>query len=270
MIINHNMSSQFADRMLKKQMSGFSKSLEKIASGERINYARDDASGLAVSEKFRSQIKGLMQAERNAQGGITFISTAEGSLQEVHSILHRVRELAIQAGNGIYTPDDRKLMQMEVSQLINEIDRVSQSTEFNKFKILDGSLNKLDLQIGPNMSQNISVSISTMNSRVLGLNDVSLSTPDTANIAIGKVDSAVNSISAQRAAFGAVENRLLHTVSYLERATESFQKAESLIRDTDMTSEIIDLTKHQILTQSSAAIEAQANLMPNLVLRLLE
>ena len=269
MIINHNMSAQFADRLLKKQMFGFSKSMQKIASGERINSAGDDASGLAVSEQLRSQIRGLMQAGKNAQSGISFIQVAEGSLQEVHSILHRVRELSIQGANGIYSNSDRNLMQVEVSQLISEIDRVATATEFNRFKILDGSLQSLRLHVGANADQSISVFINTMTSRALGVDSVSVSTADKANEAIGRIDNAVNIISKQRASFGAVESRLNHTVSSIGRIAESSQYAESLIRDTDMSSEVVDFTKYQILAQTATAVEVQANLMPNLVMQLL-
>lgn len=269
MIINHNMSSQFANRMLNLQNKKFSKSLQKIASGERINSAGDDASGLAVSEKLRSQIRGLIQAEKNAQTGISFLQTAEGSLQEVHSILHRIRELAIQAANGIYSLEDRSLMQIEVSQLVREIDRIATTTEFNRFKILDGSIQSIKLHVGPNADQAVSIFINTMTSRALGVETISLSTADKANEAIGMVDNAVNIISKQRASFGALENRLDHTVSNLSYTAENLQNAESIIRDTDMSSEIINFTKSQILMQTSAAVLVQANLMPNLVLQLL-
>ncbi len=269
MIINHNMSANFANRMLKSQYRDFSKSLEKIASGERINSAGDDASGLAVSEKLRSQIRGLHQAGRNAQNGISFIQTAEGSLQEVHSILHRVRELSIQSANGIYARDDRSMIQIEVSQLVSEIDRIATTTEFNRFKILDGSLQNLNLHVGPNSDQSISISINTMTSRALGVDSVSISTAEKANESLGRVDNAVNIISKQRASFGAVENRLNHTLASLEQSAESLQRAESIFRDTDMSSEAVNYTKHQILTQTSAATLVQANLMPNIVLQLL-
>ncbi|HQM88933.1 MAG TPA: flagellin [Exilispira sp.] len=269
MIINHNMSAQFANRLLKSQLGMLGKSIEKISSGERINNAGDDASGLAVSEKLRSQIRGLKQAEKNVQNGISFLQTAEGSLQEVHSILHRIRELAIQAANGIYSMDDRMLVQIEVGQLVDEIDRIATSTEFNKFKILDGTLQSVRLHVGPNADQFITLKMSTMTSRALGVNGVSLSTPDSANVAIAKVDAAVNNLSSQRASLGATQNRLMHTAASVSQAAESLQSAESLIRDTDMSTEIVELTKNQVLVQSSTAVLAQANLIPNLVLELL-
>lgn len=269
MIINHNMSANFANRMLKAQYRGFTKSLEKLSSGERINSAGDDASGLAVSEKLRSQIRGLIQAGKNAQNGISFIQTAEGSLQEVHSILLRTRELAIQAANGVYSIEDRNMIQLEVAQLVDEIDRISTTAEFNKFKILDGSLKSLRLHVGPNADQAFSIPISTMTSRALGLEGISISTVEKANEAIGRVDNAVNIISTQRASFGAAQNRLFHTVASLEQAAESLQGAESLIRDTDMSSEVLEFTKYQLLTQTSSSVLVQANLMPNIVLQLL-
>jgi len=269
MIINHNMSAQFANRMLKTQLGLLDKSIEKVSSGERINSAGDDASGLAVSEKLRSQIRGLQQVEKNVQNGISFLQTAEGSLGEVHSILHRIRELSIQAANGIYSQDDRMLMQIEVSQLVNEIDRIATSTEFNRFKILDGSIQSIRLQVGPNADQNLTVYVNTMTSRAIGVKGLSLSTPESANAAIGKIDAAVNLISTQRASFGATQNRLMHTSSSVAQAAESLQSAESLIRDTDMSTEIIELTKRQVMAQTATAVLAQANLMPNLVLHLL-
>jgi len=270
MIINHNMSAQFANRLLKSQLMQLGKSVEKISSGERINNAGDDASGLAVSEKLRSQIRGLRQVEKNVQNGISFLQTAESSLQEVHSILHRIRELGIQAANGIYSMDDRMLMQIEVKQLVDEIDRIATTTEFNKFKILDGSINSVRLHVGPNADQAIYMKLSTMTSRALGVADVSLSTPESANVTISKVDSAVNRLSSQRAELGATQNRLMHTSASVAQAAESLQSAESLIRDTDMSTEIIELTKNQVLVQSSTAVLAQANLVPNLVLELLK
>jgi flagellin len=246
------------------------KSIEKLASGLRINRAGDDASGLAVSETLRSQIRGLRQAQRNAFDSISFIQTAEGSLQEVHSILHRVRELAVQSANAIYSEQDRALLQIEVSQLIQEIDRIAESTEFNRFKILDGSNRDFQFQIGANPGQSISVVMKTMTSAAIGVSGVNMQSVSSANDALRRVDEAVDTVSRQRANFGAVANRLEHVVSSLAIAEENFQAAESRIRDTNMATEIVNFMRLKILQDAGAAMLMQANLRPESVMRLLD
>jgi flagellin len=289
MIINHNISALYANKELKFRAWDTQKDIEKLSSGMRINRAGDDASGLAVSEKMRAQIRGLRQAERNSQDGISFIQTTEGYLQEVQNILHRIRELAIQASNGIYTIEDRMQIQVEVSELVDEIDRVASQGQFNKMSMLTGRfanpaaggipLASMWFHIGANMDQRESVFIGTMNSQGLGLKSpignaetatfISISTPGNANATIGLVDRALEKVSKQRADLGAYQNRLEHAAKGLMVAYENIQASESRIRDTDMGEVMVEFTKNQILTQSSTAMLAQANMLPQTVLKLL-
>ncbi len=269
MIINHNMSAVFANRMLAQTEREISKSIEKLSSGLRINRAGDDASGLAVSETLRSQIRGLKQGQRNALDSISFIQTAEGSLQEVHSILHRLRELSVQSANAIYSMQDRSLIQVEVSQLTQEIDRIAETTEFNRFKILDGSNESFQFQVGPNPEQSITVAMKTMTTAAIGISGLSMSTVSSANEALFRVDRAVDAVSRQRATFGAIQSRLEHVVSNLAVAEENLQAAESRIRDTDMAQEIVNFMRLKILRDSGVAMLMQANLQPESVMRLL-
>ncbi|MFN3605463.1 MAG: flagellin [Leptonema sp. (in: bacteria)] len=281
MIINHNISSIFAHRTLKFHDYALGKDTEKLSSGLRINRAGDDAAGLAVSEKMRTQIMGLRQAERNAEDGISFIQTTEGYLQETQEIIQRIRVLAVQASNGIYTPEDRQQIQVEISQLIDEIDRIASQAEFNKMKMLTGAFSRLNptasmwFHIGPNMHQRERVFINTMTTTGLGLRSptvltfISISTPDKANYVIGRSDEALRRISKQRADLGAYQNRLEHATKGLMNAYENIQAAESRIRDTDMAEQMISYTRYQILTQAANAMLAQANQKPQLVLQLL-
>ncbi len=270
MIINHNISAVFVNRILSRAERNISKSIEKLASGMRINRAGDDASGLAVSETLRSQIRGIKQAQGNALDSISFIQTAEGSLQEVHAILHRLRELSVQSANSVYTDEDRSLIQVEVSQLVAEVDRIAESTEFNRYKILDGSKESFRFQIGPNEGQSITVGMKTMTSAAIGISGLSMSSVDAANKSIARVDRAVDIVSKQRAVFGAVQNRLEHVINNLAVAHENLQAAESRIRDTDMASEIVNFMRLKILEKSATAMLMQANLMPESVLKLLD
>ena len=270
MIINHNVSADFANRALAQTGRQMEKSIEKLATGLRINRAGDDASGLAVSETLRSQIRGLRQAQRNVFDSISFIQTAEGSLQEVHSILHRLRELAIQSANAVYSEQDRSLLQIEVSQLIEEIDRIAETTEFNRFKILDGSNQDFQFQVGANPGQNITVVMKTMTTEAIGVPGLTMETVSSANDALRRVDEAVDTVSRQRANFGAVQNRLEHVVSSLAVAEENLQAAESRIRDTNMATEIVNFMRLRILQDSSVAMLMQANLRPESVMRLLD
>jgi flagellin len=269
MIINHNMSAVFANRVLAQTEREVSKSIEKLSSGLRINRAGDDASGLAVSETLRSQIRGLRQAQRNALDSISFIQTAEGSLQEAHSILHRLRELAVQSANSIYSEQDRALIQVEVSQLTQEINRIAETTEFNRFKILDGSQESFQFQVGPNPGQNISVAMREMTAGAIGISGISMSTVSSANEALTRVDRAVDVVSKQRATFGAIQNRLEHVVSNLAVAEENLQAAESRIRDTDMAQEIVNFMRLKILQEAGVSMLIHANLKPESVMRLL-
>jgi flagellin len=279
MIINHNMSALFANRVLKFQNWEVNKNIEKLSSGLRINRAGDDASGLAVSEKLRSQIRGLNQAERNIENAVSFIQVSEGYLAETHDILHRVRELAVQSANGIYSDEDRMQIQVEVSQLVDEVNRIASHAQFNGMNLLTGAfanpalggteLRTMYFQVGANMDQRERVYIGTMTAQALGLQGTSISTPDKANQAIGMVDAAMKQVSKQRADLGAYQNRFEMAAKGVSIAAENMQAAESLIRDVDMASEIVQFMKNQILVQTGTAMLAQANLKPQSVLQLL-
>jgi len=286
MIINHNMSALFANRMVKFNEVDLNKDIEKLSSGLRINRAGDDASGLAVSEKLRSQIHGLNQAERNIENAVSFIQTTEGYLAETHDIMHRIRELAVQSANGIYSDEDRMQIQVEVSQLVDEVNRIASHAQFNGLNMLTGRFanpskggvvtGEMFFQIGANMDQRKQVFIGTMTAQALGLagvgggsQTISISTPDKANAVIGAVDSAMRRVSRQRADLGAYQNRFEMAAKGVAVAAENMQAAESQIRDTDMASQMVSYVKNQILMQSSTAMLAQANLKTRSVLQLL-
>ena len=285
MVINHNMSAMFAQRSQGIQDLKQTKNMEKLSSGERINRAGDDASGLAVSEKMRAQIRGLNQASENAQNGISFIQTTEGYLQETTDIIQRIRELAVQSSNGIYSAEDRMQIQVEVSSLIAEVDRIASTAQFNGMNMLTGRFARptgenaitgsMWLHIGANMDQRTQVYIGTMSAMALGIRNVgdesimSLETPDNANQAIGTLDEALKKINKQRADLGAYQNRLEMTVKGLDIGAENLQASESRIRDTDMAEEMVDFTKNQVLSQAGTAMLAQANQSSQNVLSLL-
>jgi len=285
MIINHNMSAMFAQRQLGITDREITSDISKLSSGLRITKAGDDASGLAVSEKMRAQIRGLEQASRNASDGISFIQTSEGYLQEAQDILHRVRELAIQSSNGIYTDEDRMQIQVEVSQLIDEIDRIASHAQFNGLNMLTGRFAResgqnvvtasMWLHIGANMDQRERVFIGTMTAKGLGVRNPSddsiltLSSPDSANMSIGIIDEAMKKINKQRADLGAYQNRLENSVKGLDIGAENLQAAESRIRDADMAKQMVDYVKNQILLQAGTAMLAQANTKSQSVLQLL-
>ena len=281
MIINHNMSAINSHRVLKFQNDEVSKSMEKLSSGMRINRGGDDASGLAVSEKMRTQVAGLRQAERNTEDGMSMIQTTEGYLQETAELVQRIRVLAVQAANGIYTDEDRQQIQVEISELIDEIDRIASQAEFNKMKLLTGSFARLNptasmwFHMGANMHQRERVFIETMTSAALKLRNptvltfISISTPGKANSVIGLSDEALRIISKQRADLGAYYNRLEHAAKGLMNAYENIQASESRIRDTDMAETMSSYTRYQILTQAGTAMLAQANQRPQSVLQLL-
>ncbi|MCQ2572728.1 MAG: flagellin [Treponema sp.] len=285
MVINHNMSAMFAQRSQGIQDLNQQKSMEKLSSGMRINRAGDDASGLAVSEKMRAQIRGLNQASQNAQNGISFIQTTEGYLQETTDIVQRIRELAVQSSNGIYSSEDRMQIQVEVSSLIAEVDRVASAAQFNGMNMLTGRFARptgenvvtasMWFHIGANMDQRSQVYIGTMSAAALGLRNVgdetimSLETPDEANRAIGTLDEALKKLNKQRADLGAYQNRLDMTVKGLDIGAENLQASESRIRDTDMAAEMVEFTKDQVLSQAGTAMLAQANQSSQNVLSLL-
>ncbi|MBO4404067.1 MAG: flagellin [Treponema sp.] len=284
MVINHNMSSMFANRELGVTNTQLMGSIEKLSSGEKINRAGDDASGLAVSEKMRSQIRGLNQANRNIQNGVSFIQATEGYLQETTDILQRIRELSVQSANGIYSDEDRMQIQVEVSQLVSEVDRIASQAQFNGMNLLTGRFAQnsatnqiMQFQVGANMDQNVTAFIGTMTAQALGLKGVqgsdeqiSISTPDSANMAIGTVDSALKTVSRQRADLGAYQNRFEMASDGIAVAAENLQGAESGIRDTDMAKEMVEYTKNSILSQAGTAMLAQANSQSQNVLALLQ
>ena len=284
MVINHNMSSMFANRTLGVSNSQLMGSIEKLSSGERINRAGDDASGLAVSEKMRSQIRGLNQANRNIQNGISFIQATEGYLQETTDILQRVRELSVQSANGIYSEEDRMQILVEVSQLVAEVDRIASQAQFNGMNILTGRFAQnsvtnqvMTFQVGANMDQSVTAFIGTMTAQSLGLRgtqgsdeQISIASPDQANMAIGTIDSALKMVSRQRADLGAYQNRFEMASKGINVAAENMQGAESGIRDTDMAAEMVEYTKNAILSQSGTAMLAQANSQSQNVLALLQ
>jgi len=281
MIINHNMSAINANKVLKFKHWDVNKSMEQLASGMRINRSGDDASGLAVSEKMRTQIQGLRQAERNTEDGMSFVQTAEGYLDQTASILQRIRVLAVQSSNGIYTQEDRQLIQVEVSALIDEVDRIASQAEFNKFKLLLGDFSRTNpkssmwFHMGANMHQRERVYIGTMTSQGLNLKEktgnflANLSTAGAANRTIGVIDDALHKVSKQRADLGAYYNRLEYAAKGLMTAYENIQASESRIRDADMAETMVDMTKNQILVQSGTAMLAQANMKTRTMLQLL-
>lgn len=283
MIINHNMSAINSNRQLGVSQAQTTNNMEKLSSGLRINKAADDASGLAVSEKMRSQIRGLNQAEKNIQNGVSFIQTTEGYLQETQDILHRVRELSVQSSNGIYTSEDRMQIQVEVSQLVDEMNRIASHAQFNGMNLLTGRFaensvtgDTMALQVGANMDQKETIFIGTMTAEALGLQNeqggggiVTLSSVEEANRTIGIVDEALKTVNKQRADLGAYQNRFEMAAKGIAIASENMQAAESRIRDVDMATEVVDFTKNQILNQAGSSMLAQANVRTQSVLQLL-
>ena len=285
MVINHNMSAMFANRQLGVTGLSLSKDMEKLSSGEKINRAGDDASGLAVSEKMRSQIRGLNRASQNAQNGISFIQTTEGYLQETTDIMQRIRELAVQSSNGIYSDEDRMQIQVEISALVSEVDRIASAAQFNGMNMLTGRFARptgenvvtgsMWFHIGSNMDQRMQVFIGTMSATALGIREMgseeklTLATPEDANRAIGVIDEALKKINKQRADLGAYQNRMEYTVKGLNIAAENLQASESRIRDTDMASQMVEFTKNSVLQQAGTAMLAQANSQSQNVLSLL-
>ena len=282
MIINHNMSSLFASRMEGITTSSLQKSMEKLSSGERINKAGNDASGLAVSEKMRSQIRGLNQASRNIGDAVSFVQVAEGYLSETTDILQRIRELAVQGSNGVYSDEDRMQIAVEVSQLVAEVDRIASSAQFNGMNLLTGRFSResntvMQFQIGANTDQNIRAYIGTMTASALGLkgmqgeesNVISVGSPDEANMTLATIDEALKNVNKQRADLGAYQNRMELAQKGINVAAENTQAAESRIRDADMASEIVEFTKNQVLQNTSLAMLSQANSQSANVLALL-
>ncbi|GBF37631.1 flagellin N-terminal helical domain-containing protein [Leptospira johnsonii] len=278
MIINHNISALRANNVLKTVNHELDKTTEKLSTGMRINRAGDDALGFAVSERMRTQIRGLAQAERNVMDGVSFIQVTEGNLEQVNNILQRLRELSIQTSNGIYSDDDRKLVQLEVDQLIEEVDRLGKTAEFNKIRPLSGayskeSKNPIQLHVGPNQNEKLEIFVDAMNAGALQLETngkkQTLSTPASSNAMIGILDNAIQKVNKQRSDLGAYYNRLEITAEGLQANYINMVSAESRVRDADMAEHIVDYTKNQILTKSGVAMLAQANMRPEQVVKLL-
>lgn len=271
MVINHNTSAIFASRYEGMNASGLQKSMEKLSSGEKINRAGDDASGLSISEKMRSQIRGLNQASRNIGDAVSFTNVAEGYLQETTDVLQRIRELAVQASNGVYSDEDRMQIQVEVSQLVAEVDRIASSAQFNGMNLLTGRFAKdsdtvMQFQVGANVDQSIKAYIGTMTATALGLkgiqgeegNQISIASPDEANATIASLDEALKNVNKQRADLGAYQNRMEMAQKGINVAAENTQAAESRIRDADMAKEMVEYSKNQILSEASSAMLAQS------------
>lgn len=269
MIINHNLPAMNTYRQLVGNNNAASKSLEKLSSGLRINRAGDDAAGLAISEKMRGQIRGLDMAVKNSQDGISLIQTAEGALNETHSILQRMRELAVQAGNDTNTTSDRGNIKDEIDQLVAEITRIADTTQFNTQVLLKGGVTSLNLQVGANSGQVITFAISNMDATALGVGSIAVDSQASASTSISTIQSAIDAVSKERSKMGALQNRLEHTINNLSTSSENLSAAESRIRDVDMAKEMMNFTKTSILQQAATAMLAQANQQPQGVLQLL-
>ena len=273
MVINHNMTSINANNNLKFRNVSLGKDIEKLSSGQKINRAGDDAANLAVSEKMRSQIRGLNQAERNIQNGVSFVQSTEGYLQESQDVLQRIRELAIQASNGVYSDEDRMYIQVEVSQMIDEINRIASHAQFNGMNMLTGKFageeSSLMLHVGANVDQRKAISVGDMTATGLGITQISLATADDANGALATFDEALKTLNKQRADLGAYQNRFEVAQKGIAIAAENLQAAESVIRDADMANEMVNFTRDNILIQAGSAMLAQANTKTQSVMRLL-
>ena len=270
MVVQHNLTAMNANRQLGITTGAQAKSTEKLSSGYRINRAGDDAAGLTISEKMRSQIRGLNKASSNAQDGVSLIQVAEGALNETHSILQRMNELATQAANDTNTTADRTAIQKEVDQLQSEITRIQSTTQFNTMNLLDGKFTGKNLQVGSLCGQTITISITNMSASALGVASLKLSTFSVAGNAMCSIQAAISAVSAQRSKLGAIQNRLEHTIANLDNIAENTQSAESRIRDTDMAEEMVEYSKNNILAQAGQSMLAQANQSTQGVLSLLQ
>jgi len=269
--IRNNVDAMFTQRSLSGTQSELSGVMQRLSSGYRINSAADDAAGLAISEKLRAQTRGLNQAARNAQDGVSVLQTAESAMGETQTILQRLRELAVQGANDTLTSSDRSNIQSEVNQMLQEVDRFATTTEFNTNRLLSGSYatSSMTLQVGANQSQVISFTITTTTAASLGVSGIAVSSQASANAAIASLDSAINTISTERAKMGSLQNRLQRTISNLNSQSEALTSSESRIRDADVAKEAINLTRLQILQQAGVAAQSQANAMPQAVMSLL-
>ena len=270
MVVQHNLTAMNANRNLSTVTGAQQKSTEKLSSGYRINRAADDAAGLSISEKLRSQIRGLVKAASNSQDGISLVQVAEGALNETHSILQRMNELATQAANDTNTSTDRDALQQEMDQLTSEIDRIRSTTQFNSMNLLDGTFTGMRLQVGALSGQSISISIGNMNAATLKVSGLRVSSFSAAGKAMAAIQEAINSVSKQRSALGAIQNRLEHTINNLQTTSENTSAAESRIRDVDMATEMVEYSKNNILAQAGQSMLAQANQATQGVLSLLQ
>ena len=270
MVVQHNLSAMNTNRQMGVVSSSLQKSTEKLSSGYKINRAGDDAAGLSISEKMRSQIRGLNKASSNAQDGISLIQVAEGALNETHSILQRMNELATQAANDTNTSVDRTAIRNEMDQLTSEINRIQSTTQFNTMNLLDGSFSSRNLQVGALSGQTIKISVTKMSASNIGVSGLSVSSNVKAGEAMSKIQLAIQSVSSQRSKLGAIQNRLEHTINNLNTTSENTQSAESRIRDTDMAQEMVNYSKNNILAQAGQSMLAQANQSNQGVLSLLQ
>ena len=270
MVVQHNLTAMNSNRMLGITTGNQAKSSEKLASGYKINRAGDDAAGLSISEKMRYQIRGLNKASQNAQDGISAIQTAEGALNETHSILQRMNELATQASNDTNTSVDRQAIKEEMDQLATEITRISTDTQFNKMELLNGSFSGKSLQVGAIAGQQIAISIGNMDAATLGVSGLAVSSYGTANASMTAIQTAIETVSTERSKLGAIQNRLEYTIANLDNVAENTQAAESRIRDTDLAEEMVEYSKNQILAQAGQSMLAQANTDTQGVLALLQ
>ncbi len=270
MVVQHNMQALNTNRMLGGNVKAVSKSTEKLSSGYAVNRAADDAAGLSISEKMRNQIRGINQAVKNSEDGVSLIQTAEGNMNEIHSILQRMGELATKAANDVNATEDRQAIADEISELTSEIDSISQKAAFNGTKLLTGSFTGKQLQVGAVSGENMQIDISSMSASSLGVNDLKVSAHDVASSAMTKITDAIKTVSAARSKLGAKQNRLEYTINNLENYSENLTSAESQIRDTDMASEMTNYTKNNILQQAAQSMLAQANQSTQGVLSLLQ
>lgn len=275
MVVQHNLTAMNSNRMLGLTTKTQAKSTEKLSSGYKINRAADDAAGLSISEKMRRQIRGLTQASQNAQDGISAVQTAEGALTEVHDMLQRMNELAVKAANGTNQSEDQNFIQKEMDQLIEEIDRVAQTTTFNEKNLLDGSFSGVALQVGSEgtSGNRISVTINAMSASGISVNSLSASgvaDVSSAQNAISTIKAAIKKVSEQRSDLGAIQNRLEHTINNLDNVVENTTSAESQIRDTDMATEMVRYSNNNILAQAGQAMLAQSNQSNQGVLALIQ
>jgi flagellin len=271
MVVQHNMQAVNTNRMLGQNVKMVQKSTEKLSSGYQVNRAADDAAGLSISEKMRNQIRGLNQAVKNAEDGISLIQTAEGNMNEIHSILQRMGELAIKARNDVNASEDRQTIQDEITQLKEEVCSITKKAEFNGTKLLDGTMSSgKQLQVGANQGELLKIKISGTSLKKLGIKSTSVTTAAAASAAIKQIQSAIKKVSAQRSLLGAIQNRLEYTINNLENYSENLTSAESQIRDTDMATEMVNYSKNNILQQAAQSMLAQANQSTQGVLSLLQ